>query len=133
MREKSLYQAVNRAVPKTIHRQSMTGATMVNNGTPDFYYDGPRSFLWVEYKQLNAMPRSGMARGAYTELQLMWMERRHRNGGHVVGIVGLPNRTAVIQTTPDAWRQGSSTGTALSIKEVAAWITEFCGGSCSQE
>lgn len=134
MREKDLYRAIDKLLPKTIHRQSMTGAAMTGNGVPDRYYDGPRGDLWVEYKMLTAMPRSGLAVGAYTPLQLAWMERRFdkpKNPVHapnIVGVVGLPNRTAVIQQTPTEWRTGSTINTAKSLKEVAEWIHAMCGG-----
>ena len=134
MKEKDLYRAIDKMLPKTIHRQSMTGASTTTNGTPDRYYDGPIGDLWVEYKQLSSMPRSGVAKGAYTELQLFWMERRFKNSNrlahdpNIVGIVGLPNRTAVIQRLPTEWREGTPVNTAKSLQEVANWIRVMCGG-----
>ena len=130
MRERQLIDAVNRGVPRTIHRQSMTGAAMNLNGIPDYYYDGPTGDLWVEYKQLKSMPRSGVVVGALTELQIHWLERRYRNSlahrPNASVVVGLPNRTAVIQRTPTEWRTGTPVTSAVSLKEVSAWIDEFC-------
>lgn len=124
MLEKQLIQAVLRQMPKDIHSQSMTFGSLSCNGTPDRYFDAPRDF-WVEFKVVKAFPRSGMVVGAYTELQLRWMNRRYSNGGNVFGIVGLPDRTAVIQRTPDEWAGGTSVTTAMSIKEVASWLVSF--------
>lgn len=136
--EKDLIKAVNKPLPKSIHHQSMTGASMTHNGIPDQYYDGSLRDLWIEYKMLSAMPRSGLVgfvdkkkRGCYSPLQYEWMERRYRNSlphgrPNVVGIVGLPNRTAVIQTTPAEWREGSPITSALPLEAISAWITEFC-------
>ena len=132
MKEKQLYAAINKLLPVPFHSQAMTGASMHSNGTPDRYYDPEGgNDLWVEYKQLTSIPRSGVVIGDYTALQLRWMERRYRNSlahgrPNQVGIVGLPNRTAVIQRTPAEWREGSPLNEALSLKEVAAWIAEFC-------
>jgi hypothetical protein len=80
------------------------------------------------------LPRSGVVIGGYTEQQLEWMERRYANAKqanplhapNVVGIVGLPNRTAVIQRSPTEWREGSPMTEALPLKEIAAWIADFC-------
>lgn len=109
----------------------MTGASMAQNGTPDRLYDGPGGLLFTEFKMLTAMPRSNIVIGAYTALQLHWMERRYTNSlihgrPNVVGIVGLPNRTAVIQHTPTEWREGTPATAAMPLSEVASWIEGFC-------
>lgn len=98
--------------------------------------------LWAELKMLAAMPRDGIVgrvsnktKGCYRTRQYEWMERRWLNshnlphGADVIGIIGLPNRTAVIQTTPTEWREGSSITNAMPFKEVAAWIRDFCSPS----
>lgn len=139
MKEKDLIAAVNRGLPNNFHSQSMTMGSLTHNGTPDRYYDGGPFDLWVEYKMLDAMPRSRLVggvdankKGCYSPNQYRWMERRYRHslnlphGPNVVGIVGLPNRTAVIQRTPTEWREGSSIDLAIPIKEVSAWIFGFC-------
>ena len=141
MNETKFRQAVDRCLPHGFHSQSSTG--VAHNGTPDRYYDGGPYDLWVEYKYIDAMPRSGIVgrvdankRGCYSPDQYRWMCRRYEHskslphGPNVIGVVGLPNRTAVIQRTPTEWREGSSILTAVSIKEVAAWISEFCLRSC---
>jgi hypothetical protein len=125
MREKDLIAAIHRRVRKDLHHQSMTSASLTHNGTPDQYYDGPVRDFWIEYKMLKSMPRSGVVVGAYTEKQLAWMMRRYDNslnllhGPNVFGIVGLPNRSAVIQRNPTEWREGTPLSTAISFKEVA--------------
>lgn len=125
MLEKGLIAAIHRRLRKDLHHQSMTSASLTHNGTPDQYYDGPVRDFWIEYKMLKSMPRSGMVVGAYTELQLRWMERRYNNslnllhGPNVFGIVGLPNRSAVIQRTPTEWREGTHLSTAISLQEVS--------------
>ena len=141
MLEGQLITAVNKYLTKLVHHQSMTSASLTQNGTPDRYYDGPAGDLWVEYKMLDAMPRSGLVgfvdakkKGCYSPLQYEWMMRRYSNSlaharRNVVGIVGLPNRTAVIQRTPTEWREGTSITQAISLKEVGVWIDDFCSQS----
>lgn len=125
--EGRLIRAINDKLPKRFHSQSMTFGSRSFNGTPDRYYDpeGGVRDLWVEYKALSAMPRDNIAVGNYSALQLAWMDRRWRNGKNVVGIVGLPNRTAVIQHTPKEWRNGTPVNTAMSLEEVAEWIKHY--------
>lgn len=136
MTESTLIKAVNRGIPKSIHHQSMTGATMTSNGVPDRYYDGPRRDLWVEFKLRTAMPRDGLVggvdnskNGCYRTLQYEWMLRRWGNcfgvRSNVIGVIGLPNKMAVIQTEPEQWMHGSPVQAAVSIREVSEWIIAF--------
>lgn len=138
--ERRLIDAVHRALPRTLFKRSNTSGSMTSSGIPDYYYDGARCDLWVEYKALEAMPRSGRVggvddkkRGCYSTLQYHWMERRWRHSQtllpapNVIGVVGLPNRTAVIQTTPAEWREGSPVTLAIPIREVAQWVLSFTG------
>jgi hypothetical protein len=131
MLEGGLRKSINSKLPRIIHRQSMTNASLSCNGTPDDYYDGPARDFWIEWKMLKSLPRSGIVVGDYSPLQLHWMERRYRNSNHLphgpnmLGIVGLPNRKAVIQRTPTEWREGSPLTEAISLGEVTAWVTNF--------
>lgn len=130
MRERQLIDAINKRVPKSIHRQSMTSASLTSNGTPDYYYDGPGGDLWVEYKMRSAMPRDGIVVPELTPLQLNWLERRFNNSRlhttNAVVVVGLPNRTAVLMQSPTEWRNGVNVNRYETLEGLAAWITEFC-------
>jgi len=145
MREKALYQAVDRRLPRTIFRQSMTGASLATNGLPDRYYDGLKADLWVEWKQFDHMPRGELVscapklgvkkqpKGHLTQLQEMWLSRRNFVGNNAVVIAGLPNKTAVIMTRPNEWLGGVPIAEAKTIEEIAAWICAFCGDACNQQ
>lgn len=131
--ERRLIEAVHRHLPMSVLRQSMTTASLTTNGTPDYYYDRDDvegDDLWVEYKALTAMPRSGIVAGDYSALQMRWLTRRWKRGKNAVGIVGLPNRTAVIQCGPRELEAGTPAADARPIKEIAQWIFDFCGSSC---
>ena len=104
---------------------------MTTSGVPDYYYDGPAGDAWVEFKMRDAIPKTGVVggvaakQGHYSPLQYEWMLRRWRNGRNVLGVIGLPNRTAVVQRTPEEWMNGSSISLAVTYKEVAQCIHAF--------
>jgi hypothetical protein len=113
---------------------------MYSNGTPDQYYDGEKSDLWVEYKMLEHRPRSGVVRvipqekrerrqGELSVLQEKWLMRRWEHGRNAAVMVGIPHkRTAlvVIQIEPAQWLGGTAICEATSVAEAAKWIREFC-------
>lgn len=143
MKESATILAVERKLPKSIHHQSMTLGARTHTGTPDQYYDGLVADLWAEWKQLDAMPRSKMVGGVtpmkerksgmYTTRQFVWMKRRWTTGKNVLGLIGLPDRTVVIQRTPEEWELGSCITAAVSIEEVAYVITRHCNGEDNAE
>jgi hypothetical protein len=115
------------------------------NGTPDSYLDGPRADLWVEFKAFAAMPRSGIVccapvpdvkkqpKGHLTPLQSTWLGRRWAHGANAVVVAGLPNKRAVLMTSPSQWLIGVPVEEAITIDEVAKWICEFCGECSSRQ
>lgn len=137
MRESQFYRAVDAKLPKSIHRQSMTGLTF--NGTLDRYYDGTKADYWVEYKAWPSMPRDGTVcvkptpdmpksrPGHLSAAQLRWLTRRWKTGKNAAVVVVLPNRTALILTQPKQWVEPVPITGAVSIDEVAQWITACCG------
>ena len=140
MKESTFVKYIAGKMPASVHSQSMTFGSRSFNGTPDRYFDGKFADLWVEFKYVDAMPRDGLVgrvdnkkRGCYSTLQYDWMLRRWTNGGNVLGIIALPNRTAVIQHDPEQWRLGSSTAAAIPWLEVAKKIEHFCIGELREE
>ncbi len=132
MNESGLRAAVKRHVPRTIHRQSMTAASGTYAGTPDDYFDGPKTDLFVEFKMLRGIPRTGIIVPELSELQRQWLRRRYgRGGSRVAVVVGLPTKTAALLLHPDEWDDGVVVSKAVPLKEVAAWICECCGESSS--
>lgn len=142
MLEKSLIASIHNKLPKDLHHQSMTGASMSNNGILDHYYDGPESDMWIEYKQRDSMPRNGVLNvapdptrkynpGHLTTLQLRWAKRRHMHGANAFVMVGLPDRTVVLLRFPSEWEHDVrlSHATIYTRDEAAQWITDFCNGT----
>lgn len=131
MRERQLIDAIHRRLPKTLFRQGMTGAAMTGNGVPDYYYDGPKSDLWIEYKQLKAMPRDGVVNAArlLTPLQTHWLQRRSMYGLNAIVCVGLPDKRALLfgETNNGRIVLHQHVREARTYDEVATWICDFCG------
>jgi hypothetical protein len=125
--ETNLKLRLHRLLPKDLHRQSMTFGSASYSGTPDMYYDGSRRDLWIEWKQLRHMPRNGIVIGAFTQLQLAWMNRRHLAGENVIGAIGLPNKLVCVQFKPIDWENGRPVSSAIQMKELASWVINFCG------
>lgn len=152
MNEGAFKKAINDKLPKFdeiqltgIHQQSNTFASLSHNGTPDHYYDGSKQDLWVEYKVLERMPRDGIVRiaplpgvkkqprGRLSPQQRRWLLRRWERGRNAIVVVGLPNRTGVIIEGCNIDDENpASIDEAISIKEIACWITDFCGASGSR-
>lgn len=136
MLESDLYRGVDKFLPDALHRQSMTGVTF--NGTIDRYYDGPLSDFWIEYKQLSAWPRrqafnvmpiplaKKQPPGHLTDKQLRWLERRYGFGRNAAVIIGMPDKTAVILSTPQMWRNDFNCAPSVPFnctrEEVAQWL-----------
>lgn len=130
MRERALIDAIHRRLPRSLHRQSMTFGAMTQNGTPDYWYDGTRRDLWVEYKQLRSLPRSGIVQLSklLTPLQAAWIKRRYATGCNVRVMVGLPGKRAIMVENAET----ASVQEAVTYDEVAKWICDFCGCCCDQ-
>lgn len=127
LRLDKLLPPYNKLTGTGIHRQSMTYGTMSFAGTPDKYYDGTKQDLWIEWKCLRHMPRSGIVIGEYTQLQLDWMTRRLRAGSNIIGVVGLPNKLVCPQFHPGQWEKGTPATGAIQMRELASWVIDFCG------
>lgn len=138
--EKQLYRAIDNHVPASIYRCSMTGAALHSNGMLDRYYDGARRDCWIEFKQLDAMPRSGKVsvlplpgvkkqpRGKLSHQQLAWAQRRWKNGQNAFVVVGLPSRIALTLSIPDCEHEWGLED-FKPLKEVSEWIIDFVGAA----
>jgi hypothetical protein len=139
VKEDTLVAAIVNKLPKTIHTQSMTFGSLSANGTPDRYFDGPNGDLWIEFKQIAAWPRFGMVggvnakkRGCYSPLQADWMERRWAHGSNVLGVVGLPDKSVVIQRSPAEWIGMSPISEKVPRTVLVELIQTICLGETSE-
>lgn len=98
-------RAVLNKLPKQVHRQSMTMASLTTAGTPDVYLDLDLD-LWVEFKWNAGLPRALDAGRMLSDLQKQWLGRRYAAGGNACVVVGFPwqNRNCgVVLTNPTQW------------------------------
>lgn len=107
MNEHSFTKAVLDKVPPHVHRQSMTGAALANNGTPDRYLDYELD-LWVEFKWHPNFPRFLRPAEMLSGLQHRWLKRRHKAGRNAVVVIGFPKdgkNVGVILDDPSYWER----------------------------
>ncbi len=88
--------AVDKHIPKTVHKQSMG---LAFNGTPDSYYEGDSRttpVLWVEYKFTQKLRKDGVInlrdtkkKPFITGLQLNWAIRAFSHNIPIVFILGI--------------------------------------------
>lgn len=105
MNEHQFTKAVINKLPKDVHVQSMTMASLTTNGTPDRYLDY-KVDLWAEFKMAKTHGKHGYNVGdMLSGPQRIWLGRRYKAGGNCVVVVGVPSDRArgFILTTPDEW------------------------------
>jgi len=96
---------VHRKLLDGVYKQSMTGI-MGNNGTPDRYYEGCTSVLWIEYKAVDTnIPKIiDLIEGKpkrLTPLQNQWLTRADFNDVPVAVVLGSKNGSVIF--TGGSW------------------------------
>lgn len=88
--ETRYYQAVHRLLPNDLYREKMMNP--YRGGTPDVWYSGCADDLWAEYKYVARVPQKNPVhvRKLLSELQLLWLRERTKEGRNVVVILGTP-------------------------------------------
>lgn len=109
MNEHQFTKAVVNKLPKDVHVQSMTMASLTTNGTPDRYLDYKRD-LWVEFKMATSFGNKGYNVGADDKSMLSgpqktWLRRRWETGYNAVVVVGVPSDRArgFVLEEPSEW------------------------------
>lgn len=106
MNEHSYTRSIVSKLPNDIHVQSMTSASLNNNGTPDRYIDGPAGDLWVEFKFLPRTPKLLRPYDLLSAQQMAWLKRRGAHGNALV-VIGfrISERKAMglVLSTPADW------------------------------
>ena len=95
--EARLIAAINKQLPETVYHQAM--GAMYSNGTPDQYYEGSNTALWIEYK---------WEKNKLSALQERWIARAKKNGIEVWVVRGYEGGKVTINH-----------GTELTRKELA--------------
>lgn len=131
--EHSYTRAITKALPEHIHVQSMTSASLTNNGTPDRYLDGPKNDLWVEFKFLPRPPKILRPYDLLSANQLRWLQRRagDRINPNAIVVIGfkVSERKAMglVLDVPGHWvlehKREDYTPLLMANSEVSKYLT----------
>jgi len=122
--EAKFYSSINALIPSSIYKEKMHN--VYSGGTPDVWYSGIFSDLWVEYKWIAQTPTRAFTPNL-SALQLKWIKGRSAEGRTIAVIVGCPDGGYILDD-PSQWgvQIECSTVRLYSKKEIAEWITNVC-------
>lgn len=117
--------AINKLVPKEIHREKMGSG--FSAGTADQWYSGDPHDIWVEYKFLAKPPVRPFTLDL-SFLQLQWLRGRYKEGRAVGVILCFPAKYGCWMFFNETWegKIDPAECVLLSRKEVASFITRSC-------
>lgn len=114
-----------------LHREKTNNP--YRGGILDWYYDGSKSDLWIEYKyQPGNFPllldiSNSKKKPSLSKLQTAWLTRRYHNGKNAVVIVGSKHGGLLLQD--EAWLEliprDYVMANLLTRKEIAEWIVKY--------
>lgn len=115
--ERNFINRIHRKIKPTLYKQAM-GLTSTN-GTPDYYYEGLKGALWVEYKWYPEEPEAidicdTKKKTHLSMLQQNWLERANANGVNVAVVAGYPKGCVVM--LGEQWMTQHSTSKRFLIK-----------------
>ena len=124
--ETVFYTSVHKHLPPAVelHREKMNNP--YSSGTPDFWFSGSRTDLWIEYKFLQRIPVKApiVVAKLLSRLQLDWLQKRSKEGRNVAVIVGCSTGGVFLQA--EDWSKEISgdrfKALILSRKELAEHI-----------
>lgn len=99
--ETRYYSAIHKLLAKEVYREKMHNP--YRGGTPDVWYSGKTSDLWVEYKYLAKVPKVAAITmtNLLSPLQQEWLKGRFKEGRNVAVILGSPYGAWVFED--DSW------------------------------
>lgn len=118
--ERRYRETVNKKLSKLTYYQAMDGTS--TNGTPDSYYEGPSSLMWVEWKWTDS--KNPRLIPDPRDLQKRWLRRAYGNNVKVAVICGSPNFGYVFPGLSWESRRIEEALLAGSKQDIADWIDE---------
>lgn len=97
--ENRFIQRVHKHLDKAVYREKMHNP--YRGGTPDVWYSGPKSDMWVEYKWNKARPTCK----GLSALQVKWLDARSAEGRNVAVVCGWERGVGVYMA--GGWRTDS--------------------------
>lgn len=134
--ESNFIASINRKLPPQIRAQAMGSG--FSNGTPDRWYSGKRSDLWVEYKFFQRLPAiisliDPRASVKLSPLQQKWLNDEYDKGRNVCVIAGYTDMGVIL--TDRQWNANITKETFCQLllprREIVEWLIERIEGSIS--
>lgn len=122
--ESSFIQRINKNVSPEVYREKMHNP--YRGGTPDVWYSGTKSDLWVEYKFINKEIKHSFT-ADLSALQTRWLRKRFDEGRTVAVIVGYKGG-GFIFNMPDDWEAPHLLANTPfhSNTTISEWINNVC-------
>lgn len=86
--------SVHKHLPPSLYR--VKNNNPYAGGIPDFWFSGPKTDLWIEYKYIARIPKAGI-KADLSALQLKWLHDRHIEGRNVAVIVGCKDGGLILR------------------------------------
>lgn len=95
-------------------------------GMPDFYYEGPKGILWVEYKWrekpfADSCVAAKLCSTRSWNIQRIWLDRSFLNGVNTAVIIGVGTSQGYILEYPYCYRKEQDP--LYSVSDIQEWIT----------
>ena len=121
--ETRFYTAVNKLLPRSIHREKMHN--MYRGGTADVWYSGNLDDLWVEYKWIAKLPKKApiCLDKLLSPLQQRWLEGRHKEGRNIVVILGTPDGAWVLDGV--SWKEPINPDSIRTAKHSKQFVADY--------
>jgi hypothetical protein len=126
--ERNFINRIHRKIKPTLYKQAM-GLTSTN-GTPDYYYEGLRGELWVEYKWYPEEPQEinlcdTKKKTHLSMLQQNWLRRANTNCVDVAVVAGYPKGCVVLLDSN--WQDQNTTSERFLIEDHKWTELEWAG------
>lgn len=124
--ENTFRKGVHKYLPTDLHHEKMNNP--YSSGTPDDWYSGSRSDLWVEYKFLPRTPQRAIVKPfeLLSPLQRDWINKRYEEGRTVAVVVGCPDGGIILRDQEWEWEYTPQMfrDRLVPRKAIAQWITQ---------
>lgn len=123
--ENTFIRAIHKLLPASVYHMKTHNPYVA--GVPDCYYSGSGGDMWVEYKFVPKLPKTGWVKVNLTALQRQWLKGRRDEGRNVAVIVGSPEGAVVLtgpKLTLDKVEVDWFRARMQNREEVALWLTK---------
>lgn len=119
---------IHRQLSQQVYKMKMNMGMGSPGGVPDYYYEGNRGILWVEYKVVKDWSKKHTVPfNLLSELQVEWLTRAHNNDRIIAVLIGDEKGNTLWLSGFDLTHRTKELEhyTLLSKKEAADKIKEY--------